>query len=152
MTMCRPAAWVLLVLAAAPLAGCSKKVPELKAVPVRGHLLQADNTPYQKVMVLVFYPADESAGRTLPSPSTSTSPTDGSFSVECVPGRFKVTLAPISSSQGNPAGGGGGPAANAPKMEDIGALKKYLSASTTPWEVTISDGGTENLELKIQPD
>jgi hypothetical protein len=148
----RQAACVVLGLAAAlPAGGCGKKPPELKPVPVKGRLLQADKTPYPRAMILRFVPVEE-AGRILPSSSALTDERDGSFSAACVPGPCKVTLAQLPTTQGNPAGAGGAPAANAPRMEESGSLRKYLSASTTPWQITIPEGGTDDLELTVFPD
>jgi hypothetical protein len=152
MTKSGQAAWVVFGLAATlPAGGCGKKPPEVKAVPVKGRLVQADKTPYPRAMILRFVPVEE-AGRTLPSSSALTDERDGSFSAACVPGPCKVTLAQLPSTQGDPAGAGAAPAANAPRMEENASLRKYLSASTTPWQITIPEGGTDDLELTVVPD
>jgi hypothetical protein len=151
MTNPRRTAGAMLCLAVALAAGCGKKPPEIKPVPVKGRLLAADKTPYPNMMIVRFVPVEE-GGRTLPSSSALTDEKDGSFAAACVPGRCKVTLSHLPTSQGNPAGAAGAPAANAPRMAENAALRKYLSASTTPWDVTVPEGGLDNLELTVVPD
>src|SRR5436190_1422462 len=105
--------------------GCSGKKP-LEPVPIKGKVLGIDG---QK-LVLTFHPQDESNKKgKLPSPVVDTK--TGTFSDMAVPGRYKVTLAPIVRGGGGPAGGEGGGGIGTP-----GALKlppALLDPQLSPW-------------------
>jgi hypothetical protein len=126
---------------------------------VKGKVLFADGKPV-KGMVLSFHPDDDAtkAGR-MPSVPL---PDDGSFSVECLPGRYKVTLRAIPKGAGTAAteGPGGTPAPAAPpnatdpaKMSldpKVQRLARHADHTSTPLVVEVPTGGASDLVLTVK--
>jgi hypothetical protein len=146
-TWCSRCTGGLLVVALAT--GCFGK-PEPKPVPVKGRLMRADGKPFAKVVVITFYPTEEGSGRRISPATAVTDGTDGSFSLQCVPGKFKVTLSTVALGHGNPAGGANAPPREAPKPEDDGIPLDYRSQDRSPLEEIIPEGGKEDVVLVIR--
>ena len=121
-------------------AGCGKKPPP-EPVTLKGHLLKADGTPAPP-MVLTLQPQEDVNKSSMPSVATKE---DGSFEVRCLPGRYKVTAAPIPrKGHGNPGPGGAeGPGAGTTP----GAPSK--ASAPRSWEVEVPADGKSDLELKL---
>ena len=122
--------------------GCSGKKP-LEPVPIKGKVLGIDG---QK-LVLTFHPQDESNKKgKLPSPVVDTK--TGTFSDMAVPGRYKVTAAPIVlGGGGGPAGGEGGGASGAPGVPKLPPI--LLDPQQSPWVVEVSTEGNDKIELRM---
>jgi hypothetical protein len=128
-------------------AGCGGKAGTKPPAAVKGRVLR-NGEPLARSVVLTFYPLEEESG-IKGTASAVTAENDGSFSVECVPGTYKVTISPIPTGRGNPAGGNKTPAPGAPKPLEGEFSGGYLSANSTPLQAVVPEGGTENLELQI---
>jgi hypothetical protein len=123
-------------------------------VPVKGKVVSADGKPV-KGMVMSFHPDDElTKSARLQS---ALLPADGSFAVECLPGRYKVTLGPLPKSAGDaPAAGPGSvpaPTPNptaAPNDPTARLLARLADHTQTPLEVTVPAGGTSDLVLTVK--
>jgi hypothetical protein len=105
-------------------------------------------------MILSFHPDDEAtkAGRlhTVPLPG------DGSFAIECLPGRYKVTLGAIPKSAGSAAadgpGAAPGPAAPTGRPTDPKArmFARHADIANTPLSVEVPTGGASDLVLTVK--
>ncbi len=126
--------------------GCRKK----PAVPVavKGKVERADGQPI-KDLTITFHPADESNkhGRLM----TLVLKGDGQFAGECLPGRYRVTLAPVVRGTG--VGGpliGGGAGGKGPGGLSLSFPLGYLKPDTTPWDnVVVPAGGADALVLTM---
>lgn len=134
-------------------AGCGKKAPP-DPVEVKGRVddTKKVGTPF----LLVFHPQDESNRRHRPTVEAAAK--TGSFTLECLPGRYKVTLAqPQGPAQE------GGPATlppetqppktiiSTPKLPDWIIQAGYTDPQKTPWEIEVPEGGTTDLVLPLKP-
>jgi hypothetical protein len=138
---CRTCLGVGLMGLCVVLAGCRKPPPV--PVPVKGRV---QGPPGQSVngLLLTFYPDDESnkKGRLL----SKVLDEEGRFEGECLPGRYKVTLAPVPIHVGgDPAGAGAGkPGRGTPGPAKAEGLKHSWK------DITIPPGGTDSLVLKVR--
>jgi hypothetical protein len=113
----------------------------------------ADGKPVAN-MVLTFHPADE-ATKTARL-ATAVLPTDGSFAVECLPGRYKVTLAAIPKGAGTASteGPGAAPAPAAPTKPPTDAkslmLAQHADITRTPLTAEVPAGGASDLVLTVK--
>jgi hypothetical protein len=132
----------LLVLAG----GCGKK-PAPAPVPFVGQVLTTEKKPVGG-LVLTLHPGEERNRSNQPSVFLK----EGRFEGTCLPGRYKVTLAPLPAQGGaGPAGGEDATAGKAPgtsTMPNVPA--KYRDAQHSPWEVTIPDEGKKDLVLTLE--
>jgi hypothetical protein len=128
-------------------AGCGKSPPA--AVAVKGRVSRADGKPVTNMLV-TFTPRDEQNRATRP---TALLDSNGRYEVKCVPGKYKVNLAPIpvQAGGGSPAGSGDGSVGKVPTRGDLKPIPpKYRDAETSPWEVIVTPGQTEEApELKV---
>jgi len=130
-----------MIAAASALAtGCGKSLPE-QPVQVRGKVLNADGTPLAE-RVIALHPQEASNKNNSPSGLVDK---EGAFSLSCLRGRYKVTLRPIPHK----GGGGAGPGPKV-KNQDSSPMAKYESPLSTPLEVTIPEGGKDDLLLKLE--
>src|SRR5439155_10248455 len=130
-------------------AGCSGKKPPPDPVSVKGTVLGMDGKPLTgQKLVLIFNPQDESNKKgKLPNPVVDEK--TGTFSDMAVPGRYKVTLAPIvRGGGGGPAGGAGGGASGAPaELKNLPA--SVLDPQQSKWEVDVPAEGLDNIKLTM---
>jgi hypothetical protein len=110
-------------------------------------VVSADGTPVTK-MVLTLYPEDEANKRAAPA-TLLLDDTTGGFEGSCPPGRYKATLSPIRIQGANPAGGGGVPPEGAPNDRSLRFAPRYANATTTPLEVTVPEGGSQDLVVTL---
>jgi len=137
-----PAVAALLLLAA----GCGNRP---RPVDVTGRVEFAVPRP-RTPLVLNLHPLDD-ANKTC-TPSAVVEEADGGFKLkQCLPGRYKATLAaPPTQGAAPPAAPGrvgaapAGPAAS-------GLPPAYLDAQSSPWEVTVPEGGKDGLVLTVSP-
>jgi hypothetical protein len=132
------------------LVACTPVKPTMPApVPVTGQVVDAAGKPVTKLMIS-FHAQDGPQAGNRPADALDK---DGRFKVSCVPGRYKVTLAPIPSSHGSTEGGeelAAPPAKRAePPKRFQGIPRAYSDAASSPWDVTILPEGKE-LTLKVE--
>jgi hypothetical protein len=121
--------------------GCGK-APEVP-VQVRGKVITADGKPVSG-LVITFYPQEDVNRQKVPSDLLGK---EGTFSVTCLRGRYKVTVAPVPvQGSGMP---GAGPDITKTSAKDGNPLSISRPTATTPPEVTISEGGQDDLVLKL---
>jgi hypothetical protein len=121
-------------------AGCGKKADEPPPkVPVKGRVLNASDQPMPFVLVH-FHPQ----AANVPRPSSVATGKTGAFSLECPPGKYKVTLTnpPIQSQ-------GGGPIDGKAPGHSTTIPGRYRELETTPLRPDIPEGGTNDLVLKV---
>jgi hypothetical protein len=131
--------WIqgLLVLLAFFSLGCGSNQP--KPVPVHGMILGRNGQSIGPV-IIIFWPHDSKNNRI----ASTTSEADGSFHLECPPGKYKVTVSPI-----RPKG-----ATSPPSPQESGGTipPRYQNEVTTTLNVTISESGEENIILNLKRD
>lgn len=142
--------WARCLLSAACLLtvlGCSK--PDLpKPVQIAGTVKYANGKPVTG-MVLTMHPQDDVNKGNLPI-AVVNGP-DGRFEVSCLPGSYKVTMAPIPISAGS-AGGVEAPPSKAPDPgnDQAKALKSYRSPELSPWQITVLAAGNSEKALVVR--
>ncbi len=132
-------------------AGCGKPTPP-DPVEARGHVQYANRKPGTG-LVLIFHPQDEANCRH--TPTVETDAEDGTFSLSCLPGRYKVTVA--EPPQGPPPEGG--PSVAPPSKTPVRAGKVpawvtsagYKNPRETPWDIEVPASGTNDLVLVLKP-
>ncbi|HVS35140.1 MAG TPA: hypothetical protein VMS17_06125 [Gemmataceae bacterium] len=130
---------VVLILAA----GC-RKAPA--AVDVAGKVDFSVSRP-DATLVLSLHPLDDFNKTCTPSAVLET---DGQFKLpQCLPGRYKATLAVVQAA--GPAGPAGGVNAAPGGPVNAGLPRAYFDATASPWEVTIPEGGKDGLVLTVAP-
>ena len=101
-------------------------------------------------LVLNLHPLEDANKGCTPSAVVET---DGRFKLErCVPGRYKATLVVAQAASGaNPpaAPGGAGAAPTGPTTS--GLPTAYFDVSSSPWDVTVPEGGKDGLVLTLAP-
>ena len=124
------------------LAGCKDKPPE--PVSIKGKVQYEDGKPVSE-MVLTFHPMDETNKNTRPVQVTDKK---GNFSIPCVKGRYKVTLAALPKG---PAGGGaGGPSGGFTPGADSGPKNIYRDPQKTPWLIDVPEKGKVDIVLTVK--
>jgi hypothetical protein len=144
----RPVLRLVVLLAAGALAaGCGKKAPP-EQVTVKGKVVYPDGKPVTD-LVLTFHPQEDVNKTSRPSDFLSKK---GTFRFDCLPGRYKATLAPIPRQGHAPTGPDGTPGpgpVNTPKVP-AGIPQKYLFEKESPWEVDVPVDGKRDVELKLK--
>jgi hypothetical protein len=147
--MVRPVLPLIFILSLAWTAiGCRKK--EALPVPIKGKVVFPNGSPV-KNLIITFHPQenDNKRGKLL----TKVLDAEGTFSGECQPGEYKVTLASLPVSSGGPGGPGGatgGTVGRAPGETPRGEIPEiYLAPATTKWTVTVPPGGDEAIRLTL---
>jgi hypothetical protein len=134
------AAWLLTGLLACAFLGC-KEAPPVPVV-IKGKAQYDDGKPVAE-MILTFHPQDESNKNTRPVQVTDK---EGKFSVSCVKGRYKVTLAPMP--KGTAGGGPGGYVPGPDYSSSINSL--YRDQERTPWLIDVPETGKDNIVLTLK--
>lgn len=123
------------------LTGCGGE-KEPAPVPVKGKVQYAGGRPVVN-MVLIFHPLDDTRKcKTL----SFVLDREGRFQDVILPGRYKATLAPLSTmSHGGPAEG-----AQAQSLHHGGVwfprvMARYRDREHSPWEILIPETGKEDL-------
>ena len=132
------------LVAMVALAGCSKTPPA--PVVVKGRVTQADGKPVAN-MIVTFTAREEGNKSSRPIAMLDAA---GQYEVTCIPGKYKVSLAaiPVQAGGGSPAGGGDANVGKLPVAGDQKAIPiKYRDAESSPWEVTITAGQTEDVPV-----
>jgi hypothetical protein len=123
------------LLVALCLPGCGQKAPQ--QVPVKGKVIFADRKSLDGATIR-FWPQDAKISQ---SPSASCSG-DGTFSLDCPPGSYKVTVTPRPPV--------GKAAAPPPQAAAAGIPSKYRDSIQTPLRVTVTEEDAEEKVLKLQ--
>ncbi len=126
------------------LCGCSSKKPEESLPPVEVSGRVVGKTIQGVQVVLTFHPKDE-RNKHIKLPTIVTEKT-GQFKVQCPPGGFKITWAPIAKRLGSAEGPSPG---DTPKDEQ--RPDRYRNPESTPWDVVIPPEGKKDLVLQYQP-
>jgi hypothetical protein len=127
------------------LPGCSNPPPPPQPVEVKGHVSLPATIKPDTYLLLLFHPADKTARAGRPEALIGA---DGSFTVQCIPGKYQVTITAI----GTGGGATGGPAAgNLPgTLQQLGIPAKYFSPATTPLEVTVPSEGLRDVSFVVE--
>jgi hypothetical protein len=134
------------LLLVAFVAGCGGKPPPTP-VAFKGKLVASANRPLPQ-LVLTFHPQDETNKKGT-VPSVATNGKDGTFEGTALPGRYKVTAAPVPL-QGHATPTDSGPTAGPDSKPASGTIPPaYRSAPESPWEVTIPEGGKNDIVLTL---
>ena len=127
-------------------AGCSRTPKEPAKVKVEGKVLH-DNHGVPWVLVF-FYGQD---GARVAEAATDN---DGSFSLTCPPGNYRVALRAVPAGAGQSPGGGAADAGSLIQAPDQKGLKQipksYLNAATSGWTVDIPEGGRDDIKLNVK--
>jgi hypothetical protein len=132
---------VVFGLAAIMLIGCNNTPPP-KPVKITGKVQYANGKPVTG-MVLTFNPREEINKND--RPIFVLQGTDGRFEIECLPGKYKVTMVPIPSNPGS-MGNIQLPPTKEPEKGKTSPqqmlLNNFRSPDTSPWEINILPEGT----------
>jgi hypothetical protein len=128
-------------------AGCANSKPKPPPpVPISGKVVFADGRPVAK-MVISLHPQDEQNASTRPSGALDN---NGNYKMDAIPGRYKVTLAPIPATAGSAAAADDLPV---PKKGDLKKLpdpmSRYRNATESPLELTVPASGGEMPKLTV---
>jgi hypothetical protein len=97
-------------------------------------------------LLLTLHP-QEDRNRTC-TPSALVESKDGSFQLtECLPGRYKAALAATGVQKGE--ADRPGPGSRPTRAGSASLPKAYLDAQSSPWEVTVPEGGMDDLILTV---
>jgi len=132
---------VALLLASA----CSEK--PLSPVTVKGQVKREDGKPLPPIS-LAFHPQERTNRRNMPT--TIPDAKDGTFTVQCLPGKYKVTLAPLQSAEDDPAAAKGGKTGTPASGAALALPVRYQSASETEWSVEVPATGKDDLVLTVK--
>ena len=139
-----------LVLGLLAVGGCQKP-PAPAPVPVKGKVVLASGKPV-KGLVMSFHPDDEAtkSGR-MPSVLL---PDDGSFSVECLPGRYRVTFDALPQAAGSAATAGPGtasaPVGSVEPKDPKALIARAADPSKKSLTVEVPAGGASDLVLTVR--
>jgi hypothetical protein len=137
-----PRAPAILALAAAcALCGCSGRPVQAPKETVEGQVL-AQGRPVPFVMV-TFYPQDPADAEHYYGAADK----DGSFSVQCPAGGYKVTVTPLPVGAGGSPGNGALAGADAKGMKEIPAACR--SRTDTPLKEDVPQGGKKEVKLNL---
>jgi hypothetical protein len=123
------------LMAALVLVGCARPKVE-PPVPVTGKLVGYRGKSAEGVVVS-FWPEATSGGAV----KSALCKADGTFSLQCPQGSYKVTLVPRNLV--------GQMAASAPQNPDSPIPEAYQNSLKTPLRATVPAGGTDKLTLKL---
>jgi type IV pilus biogenesis protein CpaD/CtpE len=135
---------ILAVVMVSLLCGCTRKPPPPPApVPVKGKILNQNKEPLALALVS-FWPQQREDPHT-PDRYDGGTEKDGTFTLKCPPGDYMVTVTRLPT---NATAGGltAGPGSSLIKGID----PKYAEAKATPWNVTVPEGGKEDVLLTVK--
>jgi len=139
----RTALLVGAALALALASGCGEK--PRSPVTVRGQVKREDGKPLPPIS-LAFHPQDR-ANRLMPTAVPDVK--DGTFEVRCLPGKYKVTLAPLQAAEDDPARAKDGKTGAPAPGGNLRLPARYQSASDTDWAVEVPATGKDDLVLRL---
>lgn len=117
-------------------------------VPVSGRVVAASGKAVVNMLISFHGQAGPQAGNRY----SDVLDKDGRFKVNCVPGQYKVTLAPIPASRAGAEAGGELTSAPGkdpdPKKATKGIPRAYLDAQDSPWQVNVPPDGELTLTVK----
>jgi hypothetical protein len=124
--------------------GCGGKPPPPPLVTVNGKLVHKQEPV--PLVLLTFVPTDPRSGV---RPQAASQP-DGTFTLQCPPGSYKVTLAPVPQAGAAPPGDAA-PLADPAKPGRLRAIPAaYRDPDNTPLRVEVPDGGKDGVVLEVQ--
>jgi hypothetical protein len=116
-------------------AGCGRDLP-IKSVTVRGKVVGRPGKSVGPAAV-IFWPENSKKN----PGGTAACETDGSFSLECLPGKYRVTVSPIRPK--------GATAPPPPQGSEARIPTKYQNALSTPLIVNVPETGADNIILNL---
>ena len=124
--------------------GCSTPKPLPPAlVSVKLKVYDRSGKPL-KDAVITLNPTGEDNGSTRPSGVVTT---DGSLTLECIPGPYTATVAPLPKQGHGDAGDG---AVTDPSKASTTAFPAgYRTANDSPWKIEVKPSGNGDFVLKI---
>ena len=130
-------------------AGCSKPKPALAPVTVKNKVLDRAGKPLKDAVLTLTPTGPENAA----SRPTVPVGADGTLTVECLPGPYTATFAPLPR-QGHADAPSDGGIADHPSKADPAISKGvsamlYRSVSESPWKITVKSEGNEEFVLKM---
>jgi hypothetical protein len=114
--------------------GCTGQAPN-DPVPVKGKVLYSDGEAAEGVLVR-FQPLEDTNKSNFPEAQTKAG---GEFSLSCLKGRYKVTVAPIVLAHGGIKTG----------PIDAGAIGKGNPFLGQSWEVKVPEGGKSDVAITV---
>jgi hypothetical protein len=133
------------LLACLLLAGCTKPPPPA-FVTVKGRLLRSGKPLTQ--MVVTFHPREDQNKNNRPIAAVDSK--TGQFELQCLPGKYKVTVAPIPLQQAAAPAGDDGNAGQQPTNVDPRLIpSRYRDAESSPWEITVAPGNSDEIVLTV---
>jgi hypothetical protein len=135
------------LLACLLLAGCAKAPPP-SPVPVKGRILRGGKPLTH--MVVTFHPREDQIKNNRPIATLDQK--TGQFHLECLPGTYKITVAPIPLQQAaSPAGDADDHTGQQPANVDPRLIpSRYRDAESSPWTVTVAPGNTDEVVLTVE--
>jgi hypothetical protein len=134
------------VLAAGTLAGCNSAPTEQAKVAVDGKVLH-DNRGVPLVLVFFYGAGDARVAE-------AATDKDGSFSLSCPPGTYRIALRAVPAGAGQSPGGGSADPSfliQAPDQKGLKQIpKNYLNPASSGVTVEIPDGGKNDVKIVIK--
>jgi hypothetical protein len=126
------------------LCGCTRNPPRAPPpVAVKGKILNQKKEPL--ALALVSFWPQQRTDPTTPEHYDGGTEKDGTFSLNCPPGEYKVTVTrlPTSATSGGLTATPGGSL-----LKDV--PPQYAEARDTPWTVNVPEGGTDSVLLTVK--
>jgi hypothetical protein len=126
------------------LSGCGKPPPP-EPVEVKGRVILPAEVKPGTFLLLQFHAADETARG---SRSDGRIEEDGTFTVQCIPGKYRVAITAVGTGGDAAAGPTVGNPAISPQQ--LGIPAAYGRPTTTPLEVVVPPEGRRDVELVVK--
>jgi hypothetical protein len=134
------------VLAGGACIGCTPAPTEPAKVTVEGKVLH-DNRGVPLVLVFFYGPGDARVAE-------AATDKNGSFSLSCPPGTYRIALHAVPAGAGQSPGGDAADAGSLIQPPDQKGLKQipkiYLSAATSGLSVDVPEGGKSDVKIVIK--
>jgi hypothetical protein len=124
--------------------GCAAKPPP--AVLVKGSVVRGGQ-PLENI-VIRFWPVDPALQEKIKTPEAATG-SDGTFSLSCPPGKYRVTLFAAPIPGGPPPNQGGPVGPPSPSVTTTELPPQIADRGQTPLEVEIQSSGNDNVVLSV---